>query len=247
MMGRVSGTATIVAGVALAALGILNLVYGDTLLTWQPAPTGAAWRVPYAYLSGLVLLVAGGGVLTRRRWAAILAAAWIGLWVLALHVPQLVAAPSVAALLGVAEASFMALGVVTLAGAGAAWPLAIRSGLGLCMIIFGWSHFAYASFTAQMVPAWLPQRLAIAYLTGAVHAIAGLIVLAGWQARAALLAEAAMMSSFVLLLHVPAVIAAPADRLQLTMLAVATLLTCAAWLAASWPELPRGAAVARAR
>ena len=57
-----------------------------------------------------------------------------------------------------------------------------------------------------------------------------------------------MMSSFVLLLHIPGVAAAPHDRLQLTMLGMATLLTCAAWLVATWPALPEGwRGISRAR
>jgi hypothetical protein len=40
-----------------------------------------------------------------------------------------------------------------------------------------------------------------------------------------------------LLVHVPGVAAAPHDRLQLTMLGMAGLLTTAAWLMVSWKSL----------
>ena len=89
----------------------------------------------------------------------------------------------------------------------------------------------------QMVPAWLPDRLGLAYLTGAIHALTGVCLLAGLRVRLAATIEALMMSSFVLLVHVPGVAGAPQDRMQLTMLGMAGLLTTAAWLVASWKSL----------
>lgn len=108
-------------------------------------------------------------------------------------------------------------------------------------MVFGAAHFLYAAFTASMIPTWLPMRLELAYLTGAIHAVAGLAILTGRWRRWAAVAEAAMMSSFVLLVHAPRVAAHPTDRLELTMLFVAVTLSSAAWtLAASrtvraWP------------
>jgi uncharacterized membrane protein len=241
-MDKVRQAATIVAGLALIGLGLLNFAYRDSLMTWQPVPDGA-WKAPLAYLSGLVLIASGVGLLLVR-WrakAALLGAGWIGLWALALHLPHVIVARDTGALLGLAEASANALGLATLAGCFDTPRRALghRLGFGLCLIIFGASHFVYADFTAAMVPAWLPGRLGIAYLTGAIHALNGACVLAGLRVRTALTIEALMMSSFVLLLHVPGVAAAPHDRLQLTMLGMATLLTSATWLTASWRNLRR--------
>lgn len=240
-MDKVRRGATCIAAVALIGLGLLNLAYRDSLMTWQPVPEGAPWRVPLAYISGLILILGGAGMLLPRwrRWGAALAAVWIGLWALFLHLPHLLAARDVGAALGVAEASANALGLATLTGGfdSGRRPLWHRLAFGLCLVIFGLSHFTYADFTASMVPAWLPQRLGIAYMTGTIHALTGACLLAGLRVRTAATIEALMMSSFVVLLHIPAVIAAPHDRLQLTMLGVATLLTCSAWLVASWPRL----------
>ncbi len=242
-MDRVRQVATIVAGVVLIFLSILNFAYRDSLMSWQPTPAGASWIMPFAFLSGAILILGGFGLLVPR-WrakAAMLASGWIGLWALLLHLPHVATAHNTAALLGLGEASANALGLATLTGCfdGDRRALALRLGFGLCLVVFGVSHFVYADFTAQMVPAWLPQRLAIAYLTGTIHALTGLCLLAGLRGRIAATIEAAMMSSFVLLLHIPGVAAAPHDRLQLTMLGMASLLTCGAWLVASWPRLER--------
>ena len=244
-MNRIRQVATIAAGVVLIGLGILNFVYRDSLLTWQPTPHDASWKLPFAIVSGILLIVGGAGLFVPR-WrarAAMLASGWIGLWALLLHLPQVAMAPNVGSLLGVAESSFMALGLATLTGCFDTdrRAMLLRLGVGLCAVIFGVSHFVYADFTAQMVPPWLPDRLGIAYLTGSIHALTGVCLLAGLRVRVAATIEALMMSSFVLLLHIPAIAGAPHDRLQLTMGGMAALLSLAAWLVASWSALKRDA------
>ena len=233
--------ATIVAGVILIYLGILNAAYRDSLLSWQPTPDGAAWKVPFAYLSALILIVSGIGILLPqwRRRGAMLGAGWVCLWALLLHLPHVVTDHNVGALLGLSEASVNALGLATPTGCFDAQrrALLLRLAVGLCLVIFGTSHFVYADITASMVPAWLPDRMGLAYLTGAIHALNGACLLAGIRVRLAMTIEALMMSSFVLLVHVTGVAAAPHDRLQLTMLGMAGLLTTAAWLVASWKGL----------
>jgi uncharacterized membrane protein YphA (DoxX/SURF4 family) len=225
----------------LAYLGVLSLAYHDTLLQWQPAPEGASWRPTLGLVSGIVLIAAGAGIAVPRlrRAAATLGALWLGACAVFLHLPLVAAAHAdVASLNGLAENTGWALGLATLAApAKGRLVLALRIGFGLCCIIFGAAHFQYADFTSKMVPEWLPERLAIAYLTGAIHFGTGVCLVIGIVPRIAALIEAAMMSSFVILLHVPRVIGAPNDRLELTMLGVAALLTLSAWLIATLPAL----------
>jgi len=83
-----------------------------------------------------------------------------------------------------------------------------------------------------MVPAWLPAHLALAHLTGAGHIAAGVGILFGILPGLAATLEALMISAFILLLHIPGVIAAPGSRLQWTMLFVASTLAGAAWAVA---------------
>jgi uncharacterized membrane protein len=246
MLAKVRPVATIVAGLVLIYLGILNVAYRDSLLTWQPTPDGASWKAPFAYLSAVILIASGIGILLPqwRSKGAMLGAGWLAVWALVLHLPHVATDRNMGALLGFAEASANALGLATLTGCfdSDRRPTLLRMAFGLCLVIFGASHFVYADFTAQMVPAWLPQRLGLAYLTGTIHALAGACLLAGINVRVAATVEALMMSSFVLLVHITGVAQAPHDRLQLTMLGMASLLTTAAWLVASWPWLRRAPA-----
>jgi uncharacterized membrane protein YphA (DoxX/SURF4 family) len=187
-------------------------------------------------LSGVVMLVLGLGVLwprTARPASAALALVYLG-WV-ALHGPEAVAAPaSVGSWLGLAEtlslsAGGLALFAMSTRPADDRLRLAARLVYGLCPLVFGLSHFAYADFTAKMVPGWIPYPLFWAYATGVGHLAAGLAILFGVASRLAATLLTAMMASFVVLLHIPRVMASPDSHLEWTMTAIALSLTGGAW------------------
>lgn len=230
---RVIATFALAAG--LAGLGVLSLIWRDFTLQWEPVPAHFPHRGALAIASGLVLLAAGLLIVARRTrpWGAALAAGFIGLWVVALHAPRALAHPADLTIwLAVAECAAMASGAFLLfRGSGPGAGIAVRL-FGLCCLVFGASHFVYAKFTAAMVPHWLPMPLVLAYATGAVHALTGLaLVLRRWVRLAATI-EAAMMTSFVLLVHFPRVAASPI-RTEITLLLVALTLSSAAWMAAT--------------
>jgi uncharacterized membrane protein len=216
-------------------LGIITLLVRDFALTWQPVPADWPARAPMAMVSGAILIA--GGLCAPWRGAGrgrMILPAFYALWVLALHIPNFARTPNVGSLLGVAE-------ILSLAAAGIALSPSLLSQLlvrisaralyGLCPLVFGLSHFVFADFTAAMMPSWIPAKLFWAYFTGAAHVAAGLAILTGVLARIAVPLLALMTGSFVLLLHVPRVAAAPGDRLEWTMLAMAMSIAGGAWLA----------------
>jgi uncharacterized membrane protein YphA (DoxX/SURF4 family) len=221
-------------GLGAILLGIVTADAHDFALQWQPVPEGLPARATLSLVSATILAFGGFAAIWRGAgWARLILPAFYASWVLVLHLPKFAGEPSVATLLGVAE-------ILSLAAAGAAlapssqpsWlGPAARVLYGLCPLVFGLSHIVYAAAASGMVPAWLPARLFWTYLTGAAHIAAGLAILSGVLARVAVRLLALMCASFVLLIHVPGVIAAPQDRLQWTMLAVALSITGGAWLA----------------
>lgn len=226
----------VIYGLGAMALGLIGLTFSDFALQWQPVPTDLPARHLLALLSAAAMLALGLAVLWRRTArpaAAGLALAFLG-WV-ALHGPATLAEPaSIAAWLGVAETLSLSVGGLALFAMLAGRPderlrLAARLLYGLCPLVFGLSHFAYASFTASLVPAWIPYPLFWAYATGAGHLAAGLAILFGVIPRPAATLLTAMMGSFVVLLHLPRVMAKPDSQLEWTMAAVALSLTGAAW------------------
>jgi uncharacterized membrane protein len=232
---------SIVFAIATMGLGVLAVIYGDFALQWQPIPESLPWRHGVAYLSGVIMLTGGLGLLVRpiaTRCAIVLTIDLLVCWVL----PQAVKVAggpilSVGPWIGFCE---------TLAVMSGAWILWVSPGslrvarclFGLSCVVFGLSHFAYANFTAGMIPGWIPLRLWFAYATGAVHVLAGLGVLLDIRPRLAATVEALMMSSFVVLVHITSLFAtpppewAPTVRIQLTALFWASALAGSAWIVA---------------
>jgi uncharacterized membrane protein len=109
---------------------------------------------------------------------------------------------------------------------------------GATCVFYGVSHFVYADYTASMVPAWLPWRLAFAYITGLGHIAGGIGIILGVLPRLAAGLEALMMSLFGLLVWVPSFFATPRPQWatppehQWLELTVNLVLAASAWLVA---------------
>jgi uncharacterized membrane protein len=255
-MKKIIGPGHLAFALAMAGLGVVTLSYGDFALQWQPVPEWVPWRSVLAYLSGIVLLFAGIGLLFRRiaaLCALVLSAYLVIFWMLPQAFSVAADPDSLGTWLGFCE---------TLAALSGSWMLYLlatqqdkgksvqgvesatsvqmaRRFFGISCVIFGLSHFVYADITVTMVPAWLPDRLWFAYLTGAGHLAAGLgILFAIWPGMAAHL-EALMMTMFVLLVHAPSINSvpplewAPSHRFQWTALLWALALAASAWLVAT--------------
>jgi uncharacterized membrane protein len=225
----------------LVGVGALSLIFQDFAEVWQPVPKSFPAYGASAVVSGVILVAAGGMMAVRwtRAWGAALAATFIGLWVLGLHLPNALARPAMVAnwqavceSLAMATGAFLAWRQARGRGGDATARIAVTV-MGVCFVVFGVSHFVYARFTTAMVPPFLPFRPQLTLLTGGVHVLAGLAVIAGLRRRWAAAAEALMMTSFVLLVHIPRVAAAPHDRMELTSLFIATTLTSAVWILAT--------------
>ncbi len=259
---------------SFAAIGLLSLIYGDFALVWQPVPDGVPGRTLLAYLSGLMLLTCGLGMLMRRaaRWAALVLAANLVAWLLLLRLPPLFAKPDNEGLwLGLGETLMLVTGGWILLAAlpredagrdvagggsgsggnrwlnGSGAMRLPRLLYGVALLPVGLSHIVYLKGTASMVPGFLPFHEGFAYLTGVGHIAAGLAILAMVLPRLAATAEAVMLSLFTLLVWVPSVAAAPGTRLPWTAFFVSAALTGAAWaVAGSLHDRGWGLAVAGA-
>jgi uncharacterized membrane protein len=243
---RVTGIGHLLFALGLAGLGVLSLFSGDFALNWQPVPLWVPARAVLACLSGALLLAGGLGLLVKRTasLASFTMAAFLLSWVIVLQLPRVASAPgNVGMWLGLAENTFLMTGCWTLF-ASLASPQArarlsfitsprgtylARILFGLACLPLGLSHFVYTDATAGMIPAWIPAHVGFAYLTGIGHIATGLAILCGVLPRLALTCEAAMISIFVLVLHIPAAAAQPSSRLMWTMVFVATALAGATW------------------
>jgi uncharacterized membrane protein YphA (DoxX/SURF4 family) len=111
---------------------------------------------------------------------------------------------------------------------------------GVCALVFGVAHFVYMNLTAPLVPKWLPPSQEFwGYATGVGHIAAGVAILTGVKARLAAILLTAMFASFTVLVHVPMLIADPANHWILNENAVNIALIGAAWVVADSLARPK--------
>jgi uncharacterized membrane protein len=249
--------------IAAVSLALLALVYGDlapggvALPAWLPA------RAALVSVIAVLVLAAGIGIWFPRTApaSALTVCGYEVLWA-ACGAPVILTQPlsigvwyplceGLSALVG----SWIVYALLRRAppgGAGATSPHgAVRTAqivFGLTCIFFGASHFAYASYTASMVPSWLPGPLALAYLTGVGHVAGGLSIVLGVLALPGATLEAIMMSLFGLLVWLPTFLeqhppewATPAHN-RWSELVVNIALAASAWIVAAsfrGPSSPR--------
>ncbi|HEY1448650.1 MAG TPA: DoxX family membrane protein [Caulobacteraceae bacterium] len=226
----------------IIGLGVVELTFGSFAEVWIPVSA----RLPgYPLLVWAIagVLVVAGLAINWPRTAKVAALALGALFALGMLATELVPALARPAVWGewqaLAESTAMALGGVlayalSLGVANSASLARIaRWAFGACLLVFGVSHFAYAKFTASLVPAWLPpSQMFWAYATGLAQIAAGLAMLSGVQARLAAICLTAMYAIFGLLVHIPSVIAHPASHDDWAENAINLIITGAAWVLA---------------
>lgn len=235
----------------MIGLGVLGLAQGEFTPAWTGVPASFPARETLVYLSALISLIVGIGLVWRRT-AAIASGLLLGsilIWALLFKGPPVFRAPT-------ATGVWWALGESAVM-AGAGWVLYMwfvgdrgrqdrgfgtghqglriaRALFGLGLIPFGIAHFTYLDRTISMVPAWLPWHLAWAAFFGASFIAAGVAVLIGVYARLAATLVTVQLGLFTLLVWVPIMAATPTAS-DWTEFVSSWLLTAAAWVVAdSW-------------
>lgn len=253
---RISDTGRLVFALAFVALGLLSVFSQDFASVWQPVPPDVPGRAFLALLSGAVMTVGGVGLLMRRTLvpAAFVMMMYTLLWLVALHVPRVIAAPLQEVTWGGCAEIVMLVAANWVLYACSAGPdekpymtalcgthalRMARIAFAVALPLIGLEHLIYAKETAAMVPGWLPYRMGWAYLTGVAHIAAGLAIAVGVLPRLAATLEAWMMGGFTVFVWIPMVMATPSQRFAWTGLMISTVITAAGWVvAASYREVP---------
>jgi uncharacterized membrane protein len=220
----------------MIGLGIVGLIYGDFANIWKFVPPTVPGRQALAYTSAALMLVCGIGLLWKRTEsvaARVLFPYWV-LVVLLLKVPVVVKHPLV-------EVTYQAMANMVVLMT-AAWVLFAgdRRGVripqlvfGLALIPLGLAHFIYLNLTAPLVPAWLPYHTFWAYFTGAAQIAAGVGVLLGIYAWLAAALDAALLTTFTVLVWIPLILAAPRNQNLWSEIAVSWAASAGAWVVAA--------------
>jgi uncharacterized membrane protein YphA (DoxX/SURF4 family) len=245
VLARVSSLSTLAIGRRVYSLGVvwlgaIELFYGSLSSDWLPVSSHLAGYKIVAYAAAGALVLGGVAMnIGRAAWIGALGLAALFALSVLLYAPFVIKGPTdIGVWEAVAESAAMA------AGGALAYALApgVRAGraatarriarlvLGVCLLIFGAAHFAFAKYTASLVPAWLPpSQLFWTYATGAAQIAAGLAMLSGLQVRLAAILLTTMYVIFSLLVHIPMLLATPTVRFEWTENAVNLILIGVAW------------------
>jgi uncharacterized membrane protein len=235
--------------IPMVVFGIQYVAHGNYAGGLPPVPPWAPGGAVGAYLVGVVLIATGISIITNKEARA--SALAVGVLFLAcvvflqfLHFSAVIhdgtertRAFEPLALSAAAFALAALLTVQTLhtfgTSANAKLILFGRLVFGFSMVVFGIQHFLYAPFLATLVMAWLPWHLFWIYFTGGSMVAAGLAFGTAILARVAGLMLGLMFLLWVLLLHLPRVLAHIHNQDELTSLFVALAFSGASFIFAA--------------
>jgi uncharacterized membrane protein len=183
--------------VPLAVFGALHLSGVEVVLPL--VPSYMPWRLFWAYFVGFALLAASLSMATRIqvRWSGLLFGILMFLFVAMLDIPGALATPAdrFGWTFVIREMSFGAggwlLAASAMRGQGRAKLITVgRVIIAIAALFFGVEHFLHPAACPgvpleKLTPAWIPGRLLIGYLTGAILLVAGASMLLDKKTRVA--------------------------------------------------------------
>jgi uncharacterized membrane protein len=232
-LDKIIALAPLFIAVPIAVFGTEHFTYAESIAgmvpSWIPGHLFWALFVGASLISGALSMV-----VRKHAWlAAALFGIMLLLFELLISIPGVVAAPRNRFLWAVAlrDLSFsggalafaatqtetcktrLSPRVVTVA----------RLFIGIPIVFFGVEHFLHPEFApgvplAKLTPLWIPARLFLAYLTGAVFVVTGLFLIVNKEARLAAAWLGLMILALVLIVYVPIAISNPSSIVGLNYL-----------------------------
>ena len=192
-------------------------------------PSYMPWRLFWAYFVGFALLAASLSIATKIqvRWSGLLFGIAMFLFVAMMHIPRALANPRdrITWVIVIREMSFAGGGWILAGnamreqGRGQGKGKLITVGrvlIAIAAIFYGVEHFLHPANVPgvpleKLTPAWIPGRLIIGYLTGAILLVAGASILVAKKTRMAATYLGTWILLLVLFIYGPILIAALAD------------------------------------
>lgn len=201
--------------VPLAVFGTLHLTGIEQVISL--VPSYMPWRLFWGYFVGAALLAAALSIATKIqvRWSALLFGLMMFLFVTLLYLPSAFRHPgSRLAWTFVARESSFGSGGLLLAGSAMRGPagrrliLVGRVLIAIVAVFFGVVHFLRPEACPgvplqKLMPEWVPARLLIGYLTGAILVAVGLCILLARKTRMAATYAGTWLVLLVLFIYGP--------------------------------------------
>jgi len=212
--------------IPLAVFGALHLFAPQFVL--PIVPRYMPWRMFWAYFVGCALVAASLSIATKIqvRWSGLLFGIMMFSFVAMIHFPGALREPHNRIIWTIVfrEMSFGGGGWLLAGSAKDGWRGPAKSMLitvgrilvAIAAIVFGIEHFLHPLGLpgvplAKQMPAWIPGRLLIDYVTGAALVVAGAIFLLNRKTRTAATWVGAWILLLVLLIYGPVLILALSD------------------------------------
>ncbi|MGB6743532.1 MAG: hypothetical protein WBE38_07725 [Terracidiphilus sp.] len=209
--------------VPLAVFGALHL--SDVAFVLPLVPSYMPWPLFWAYFVGFALLSASLSIATKIqvRWSGLLFGIMLFLFVAMMDIPGALSSPRdrFGWTLVLREMSFAGGGWLfagnAMRGPGKARLIAVgRVLIGITALFYGVEHFLHPEGCPgvpleKLTPAWIPGRLLIGYLTGAILVVAGAYILLARKTRLAATLLGAWIVLLVLFVYGPILIVSLLD------------------------------------
>jgi uncharacterized membrane protein len=222
-LGKIVTLSNLCFAVPLAVFGAEHLSFAKFIMLG--VPSYMPWPLFWAYFVGFALLAASLSIATKIqvRWSGLLFGIMMVLFVAMVHIPRALASPGarIPWTIVIREMSF-AGGAWILAGNAMRGPgkskliIVGRVLLAIAALFFGLEHFLHPAGCPgvpleKLTPAWIPGRLLIGYLTGAILLVAGACFLLARKTRMAATYLGTWMVLLVLFIYGPILIAQMSD------------------------------------
>jgi uncharacterized membrane protein YphA (DoxX/SURF4 family) len=211
--------------IPLAVFGALHLSAVQGLMTMVPAYM--PWRLFWAYFVGVALIAASLSIATKIqvRWSGLLFGCMMFLFVAMMDLPGTLADPHnrINWVLLLRELSFGAGGWILAGdalarkdGQGSKLITIGRIVIGIAAIFYGVEHFLHPVNVPgvpleKLMPDWIPGRVLISYLTGAILLVCGACILLARKTRMAATYLGTWILLLVLFIYGPILIASLLD------------------------------------
>ncbi|MGA3087333.1 MAG: hypothetical protein ABSD75_01895 [Terriglobales bacterium] len=222
-LDKIVGLSNLCFAIPLAVFGAEHLSGARSIMLG--VPSYMPWRLFWAYFVGFALMAASLSIATKIqvRWSGLLFGIMMFTFVAMLHFPRALANPRdrIAWVIVFREMSFAGGGWIlaghAMRGQGESKLVTVgRVLIAIAAIFFGAEHFLHPAGCPgvpleKLTPGWIPGRLLIGYLTGAILLVAGTSILLAKKTRMAATYLGTWIVLLVLFIYGPILIVQMSD------------------------------------
>jgi uncharacterized membrane protein len=229
-------TAQLLFAICLIGWGFQHLVAGDFISGRAPAwPEALPGKLVFAYLTGLILVMAGiAMIINRKAMAAVMCAGiMILLWAGLRNLHQAITKLDYGFILtNTNKALAIGFGAILVAATyrngNTVLPKSflekvvdrldplVKYFIGIFLLISGVQHFIFAQFVKFLVPVWISFPSFWTYFSGIALIVGGLGIITGFHRKQAAIFSAYMIFSWVVVLHIPRALGAEGNANEWT-------------------------------